>query len=61
MNEESDEEIHSVRSRHFLSIGVSVPREMGYASLLACRCVHPPGRFLEVTRHRNKDKKKKRT
>lgn len=35
--------IHAVTARRVLSIGASVPGELGYDTLPACGCVHHPG------------------
>lgn len=38
-NEQLDKEIHTARSGRVLSAGDSAPTDLGYATLLACRCV----------------------
>ena len=35
-----EEQTHKARSGRILSIGASVPMELGYVSLLVCGCVH---------------------
>ena len=49
-----------VRSRRVLNIGISVPMELGWITLLVCGCVYQPGsspntgilcRFLHICGH----------
>lgn len=44
-----DEAVHRVRSGRALSAGASVSVELGCTTLLACGCVHQPGRSLNPT------------
>ena len=45
-DEQTDEEVHRVRSGSVPRTAASVPAELGCIALLVCGCVHQPGSSL---------------